>query len=82
MAVAINYVSLSQTKGTKLTMKDLMYLLSYASTLPDAKIWNHASGIILHIHRDGSHMSVPKTRSRAGGYFFSPDSLHNPAKRG
>ena len=80
MAVAINDLSQAQTKGTALTMKALTHLISYASTHPDAKIRHHASDMILHIHSDGSYLSLPKSRSRAGGYFFLSNCQDNPSK--
>ena len=69
MALPINYLSLSQTKGTRITMKALMNLLSCASTRLCAKIRHHASVIILNVGSDGSCLSAPKSRSRAVSYF-------------
>ena len=51
-------------------MTALMFLLNYVATHPDPRIRHCASDMILHAHSDGSHLSAPKSRSRAGGYFF------------
>ena len=34
--------------------------------------------MVLHIHNDGSYISAPKARSRAGGHFFLSNALINP----
>jgi len=42
---------------------------------PDAKIKYITSNMILHIYSDGSYLSVPKARSRAGGFIFLSNNL-------
>ncbi len=39
-------------------------------THPDAKIRYRAYDMIPNVHSNASYLSVPKARSRAGGYFF------------
>ena len=40
-----------------------------------------ASNMVLHIHSDGSYLSEPKARSRAGGHFFLSDLSRSPNKQ-
>ena len=61
-------------------MKALTYLLSHASTHPDAKIRHHASDMLLHVHSDGSYLYVPKSRNIAEGYFLLSNCQGNPSK--
>ena len=73
MDVAINDLSQAQSKGTTLKMKALTYLLSYASTRPDARNRHHASDMILHIHSEGSYLSLcPKVAAELEGIFSYP----------
>jgi hypothetical protein len=37
-----------------------------------------SSDMVLHIHSDGSYLSEPKSRSRAGGHFFLSDLSLDP----
>ena len=80
MIVAINDLAAAQAKGNKETMEALVHLLNYAATHPDAKIRYYSSGIVLHIHSDGSYLSLPKARSRAGGHYFLSDHCADPSK--
>ena len=34
----------------------------------------HASGMVLHVHSDGSYLSAPRARSRASGVHFLSDA--------
>ena len=70
MLPAINDISSQQSKPTETTLKHLNQLLDYVATHPNAKIRYHASGMVLHIHSDGSYLSAPCSRSRAAGHFF------------
>ena len=70
MLVALGTLAQSQTKGTEATMKDLVHLLNYAATYPEAKVRFHASQMILHIHSDASCLSEPHAKSRVGGHYF------------
>jgi hypothetical protein len=80
MLVALGDLASAQTKGTQKTLDAVTWLLNYAATHPDATIRYHASGMILHVHSDGSYLSAPKARSRAGGHFFLSDAQLDPAK--
>ena len=51
-------------------MKQVNQFLDYMWTHPDAIIRYRASDMILNVHSDASYLSAPKSRSRAGGYFF------------
>ena len=73
MLVALNTLASSQTKGTEKTKKAMNQLLDYAATHPNAKIRYHRSKMKLHDHSDASHLSEPKSRSRAGGFMWLGD---------
>ena len=51
-------------------MQRVKQFLDYMWTHPDAEIEFRASDMILNVHSDGSYLSAPKARSRAGGYYF------------
>ena len=70
MLVAIGTIVSTQATATKDTVKAVVKLLNYAASHPDATIRHHASGMLLHIHSDGSYISAPKLQSRAGDNFF------------
>ena len=70
MLPAINDIGSQQSKPTATTAKRLCQLLDYAASNPDAIIRYTASGMVLHIHSDGSYLSAPCSRSRAAGHFF------------
>ena len=70
MLPAINDISSQQSKPTETTASHLCQLLDYAASNPDATIRYTASGMVLHIHSDGSYLSAPCSRSRAAGHFF------------
>ena len=44
--------------------------MDYCSTRPDAVVRYMASEIILALHSDGSYLSEPMAKSRAGGHFY------------
>ena len=70
MLPAINDIASQQSQPTQEMARHLCQLLDYAASNPDAIIQYHASGMVLHIHSDGSYFSAPKSRSRAAGHFF------------
>jgi hypothetical protein len=80
MLVALGDLASAQANGTQQTMEAVTWLLNYAATHPDATVCFHASDMILHIHSDGSYLSAPKARSRAGGHFFLSNNTIDPAQ--
>ena len=80
MLVAISTIASTQTTTTEDTAKTVVKLLNYAASHPDATIWYHASGMVLHIHSDGSYLSAPKSQSRAGVHLFLRNTPINPQK--
>ena len=52
------------------TMDTIKYFFDYAATHPDTKLRYHRSNMILHVHSDGSYLSVSNSRRRVGGRFF------------
>lgn len=77
MLVAIGDIATQQAKGTKATMKAIIYLLNYCATHPGAIIRYHASDMCLHVDSDASYLSVSKAHSRIAGFHYRsshPDS--------
>jgi len=72
--VANNDISLNQTTATTTTNQHMTDLFDYLATNPNAKVKFRASDMILKIHSDGSYLSVAKSRSRAGGYYYLGDN--------
>jgi hypothetical protein len=70
MLVALGTIAAAQTNGTETTMHEVVQLLNYAATHPEAAIRYHNSDMILYVHSDASYLSEPKARSRLGGYFY------------
>ena len=78
--VILGDLAIEQTKCTKPTIKAVTHLLNYAATHTNAILRYHKSEMILHIHSDGSYLSVPKAQNRAGGYFFLSYNTMDTAK--
>lgn len=82
MTVAIDDLEAAQTNGNEETMEALihLHLLNYAATHPDAKIRYYSSGMVLHVHSNGSCLSLSKAKSRAGGHYYLSDHCADPSK--
>ena len=70
LLVALGDLASVQTKATEETMDNLVWLLNYVASNPNAEVTYTASDMYLHVHSDASYLSVPKARSRAGAHFF------------
>ena len=70
MLVALNSINPEQANSTESTAKAVTQLLNYAATHSEAITRYHASGMILHIHRDASFLSDPGSNIRVGGYHY------------
>jgi hypothetical protein len=81
MLVALGSITSTQANATKKTFAEVLWLLNYAASNPDAKIMYTASNMVLHIHSNNSYLSEPKARSRAGGHFFLSDLSLSPNKQ-
>ena len=75
MLAALNAISAAQANATTTTMGDIILLLNYAATHPDATINYHASTMILHVTSDASYICEEQARSQAGGHFFLANRL-------
>ena len=80
MLVALGTIARTQSKATTKTYDEVVWLLNYAHSNPNAVIRYCSSDMVLHIHSDGSYLSEPKSRSRAGGHCFLSDCLASPNK--
>ena len=80
MLVALGTIASTQSKATTKTYDEVVWLLNYAHSNPNAVIRYFSSDMVLHIHSDGSYLSEPKSRSRAGGHYFLSDHSASPNK--
>ena len=68
--IALNSIDVEETKATEQTMAHCKQLLDYLSHNANAKIWFHASDMVLNIHSDASYLLEPKAWSHTCGHFF------------
>eukprot|EP00560_Eucampia_antarctica_P004776 CAMPEP_0197841784 /NCGR_PEP_ID=MMETSP1437-20131217/46376_1 /TAXON_ID=49252 ORGANISM="Eucampia antarctica, Strain CCMP1452" /NCGR_SAMPLE_ID=MMETSP1437 /ASSEMBLY_ACC=CAM_ASM_001096 /LENGTH=143 /DNA_ID=CAMNT_0043451585 /DNA_START=706 /DNA_END=1134 /DNA_ORIENTATION=+ len=73
MISALGSIVSQQSNATEKTMATVNMLLDYAASNPNAIIRYIVSVMKLYIHSDASYLSLPKARSRAGGFFFLSD---------
>ena len=77
MLLALNDISTEQAHTTTTTMGDIVWLLNYALTKPDATLHYHTINMILHIDSDASYICEERARSQAGGGFFANRLVNN-----
>ena len=75
MLVVLNTISAAQANATTTTMGEIVWLLNYAATHPDATIHYYASNMILHVSSDASYLCEERARSQSGGNFFLANRL-------
>lgn len=80
MLVALGTIAEYQTKAMETTQAAVTKLLNYAAMHPDAQLCFNSSDMILHINSNASYLSLPKARSRAGGYFYLSSKSSHPLK--
>jgi hypothetical protein len=68
--MALSLIAIEQSKGTTSTMEKAKQLLDYLATYPDAKMWFHASNMIMNVHLDALYILEADACSRACGHFF------------
>ena len=56
MLASLNTISAAKAHATTTTMGDIVWILNYTTTHPDATIHYHASNTILHVARDASYL--------------------------
>ena len=78
MLPALNDIASNQASPTQHTAREITQLLDYATSHPDATIKFTASDMVLHIHSDASYLSLPKSRSKVGGFFYLSQKPTNP----
>ena len=59
-------------------LDEVLWLLNYAASHPDATIRYTASNVVLHIHSNASYFSETKARTRAGGHYLLSDRSLQP----
>ena len=67
---ALNAIAGQQANPTEETERRVKQLFDYMSTQMEAKIWYHASDMMLNVHSNASYLTALKARSRARGHFF------------
>eukprot|EP00957_Ditylum_brightwellii_P205837 15345669-Ditylum_brightwellii.AAC.1 len=70
LLVALGTIAAVKNQGTQNKADAIEHLLDYCASHPNAVIRYRPSNMILWVHSDASYLSEPKTRSRAGGYFY------------
>ena len=63
MLVALKPISTAQANTTTTTVEDIVWILNYAVTHPEATINYQASNMILHVARDASYLCEEIARS-------------------
>ena len=62
-------------------MEAIKNILNYEGTQPNKKIiYHNRTTVILHIHRNGFHLSAPKEHIQVGGHLFLPERKIDPKK--
>ena len=56
MLVSLNDIATAQAHATTTTMGDIIWLLNYAATHPDATLYYHAINMIIHVVSDASYL--------------------------
>ena len=77
MPVALNTIESEKSVATLTTQQATNQLLDYAATHPNTIVCFHASDMCLYIDSDASYLSVIKSRSRAGGYYYLSDKANS-----
>jgi hypothetical protein len=57
LIIPINVLASEQSSATAFTADKVIKLINYCNTHSETRIRYHASGMILHIHRDASYLS-------------------------
>ena len=70
MVVALNTIGSEKANGKTSTMEEVKWLIDYCATYTDEKVRYKSSDMRFKIHSDVSYLSVPKARSRSGGFFY------------
>ena len=69
MLAALNAISAAQANATTTTLGDIVWILNYVATHPDATLHYHARNMILHVASDASYICEERERSQSGGHF-------------
>ena len=80
MLVTVGDLGHQQALSTTRTINIINHFLDYVASHPIAKLRYHKSKMFLHIHSDGSYLSVDKSKSWVGGYYFLSSNDSDPSK--
>ena len=67
---ACNVIATQQTKATTKTLSSCEFVLDHTSSNPDSSMAHCESDMQLWVVSDASHLSVSKSRSKAGGFNY------------
>ena len=70
MAKTLSSIATRQATATEQVKEELHQFLDYCATHPDSKVRYIARDMTLALYSDASHLSEPKSKSRAGGHFY------------
>jgi hypothetical protein len=70
MLPAVQYIAARQSQPTRRIMDSCNRLLRYAAANPAQQLVFRACDMILYVHSDASHQSLPESRSVAGGIHY------------
>ena len=70
---SISDIGSEQIKATESTAEAVVKLLNYCATFPDAVVKYIVEDMCLWIDSESSYLSIQKSRSRAGGFFYISD---------
>ena len=68
--VALNEISMQQSKPTATTIKQLQHLMDYLYTYPNATLRFYAGTMQLKVESDASYLVIEGAKSRVAGHFY------------
>jgi hypothetical protein len=80
LVIPVNVLASEQTKSTAETEGEIIKLLNYCTTPPEATLRYHASDMILNIRSYASYLSEREAKSRAGGFFYVGNNVDKANK--
>ena len=80
MLVALNTISYKQLKNTQETVKQVVQILNYSATYPEAVTRYHAIRMNLHMHSNALFLSAPGAKSIPGWYHYLSEPFSDPKK--
>ena len=67
--LALSSTASEQANATEMAKKNVLQLLDYLPTKPEAKVCYYASGIVLNIYADASYLGESRAHSHVAGQY-------------